>query len=382
MAARRRQSQFVTRAAQQALVRFGPELDVLKELQREARDTYSSTVGAARAAAEITQRAVDEARPGLRQVYDRAGLDQARVASSFLSPDLAKLGPIADAIKAAAATEASGAARRLSEAQASALADLDDRRVRAAEGAMWAQTSAKDRLVSDLAKVLERQAGLSREAGAFQASTVADLEAEAAKQAHDAEQAALDRANSRGNALIGQGLDPDTGRRLPSSRGGKRLAAGGRDALSRDKHLEWSSAVQQIVQQAQRYKPLIAQGKIDRQGIVRKLATGRPQQKVWVDAKGNPVAKGTPGATEQTLPGMPARPADIRMTAALDVALDGHLSRNTQKELQRKGFILSELGLPTYGEWLKAQGGPRKAAARGITQALTQAIVGMPRVRG
>jgi hypothetical protein len=63
-------------------------------------------VRAATGTARRSQQAVDAARPHVAQIYDRAGLDQARVANTLIGHDLAGLSNVADSIKAGAALEA------------------------------------------------------------------------------------------------------------------------------------------------------------------------------------------------------------------------------------------------------------------------------------
>jgi hypothetical protein len=100
------------------------------------------------------------------------------------------------------------------------------------------------------------------------------------------------------------------------------------------------------VSAASRYK-----GKMPRAKIVEKLKAGRPQQRIDTDPD-----TGEKLRNPVSLPAIPQYKADLRMTAALDVALDGHLSRATQKRLHRAGFSLQQLGLPTYGEWKRGRG--------------------------
>jgi hypothetical protein len=102
---------------------------------------------------------------------------------------------------------------------------------------------------------------------------------------------------------------------------------------------------------------------MSRAEIVQKLTKGRPQQTVLVDKAGNPLGEGlTPqekkqkGARKVTLEKIPAFEPNLKMTAALDVALDGHLSKVTQKKMHAAGLSLKQLGLPTYGQWKRQRG--------------------------
>jgi hypothetical protein len=104
---------------------------------------------------------------------------------------------------------------------------------------------------------------------------------------------------------------------------------------------------------------------LSRAQIVDKLSAGRPAQTVLVATKnsgaikaGDPLPEGlTPqekkavGAPSRRCPRSSRTPADLRMSAALDVALFGHLTPATERRLRRAGFSLRRLGLPTYGQY-------------------------------
>jgi hypothetical protein len=284
-------------------------------------------------------------------------------------------------------------ANRLSESRTNALSSLDDRRVRAAEGAQFAAGAAHDKLVDDLTKILQRKQDLAGERGAFKAATMGQLEEAARKRATDIkiasghDTAAANRADAtitqqERNSKRSAGIDPDTGKPIPggkldpkAQKKGKRVTASGAPAVSADAHLAFQNKVQEIASYVDRYK-----GKVSRKEIVAKLQKGRPQQTVYADPKtGNPVAKNTPGAVAVPLTKIPQYQPDLAMSAALDVALDGHLSRPTQQKLQQH-YILSELGLPTYQEWRKRGGSPQGQqvahAVQSVQQVLAQALGG------
>jgi hypothetical protein len=86
--------------------------------------------------------------------------------------------------------------------------------------------------------------------------------------------------------------------------------------------------------------------------VIVKQGTG--QFAKWVNPQTGKEVKNAV-AVPYHLPARSATKADIKLTAALDVAIDGHLSRATQKALQRAGFKVHDLNLPTYGQWKKRQ---------------------------
>lgn len=353
-----KKSRFLTQAALEALVKFGPQEDALKEAAQTARDTYGTTVQQAHAGTLAIQQAIDAARPRAAQIYDQAGLRQAALNNTLLGHDLAGLGSVADSIKAGAATEALGAATNLNQARTDTLADLGNRRVLAAQGGVAAQRQALDSLTSDLAKVLQAKQDLSGQKGAFKAATIGDLEEAARQRATQIKVATGHNSQSERNSLRSAGIDPDTGKPIPNGKldpkadpaKKRRVTATGALAVSPDKHLDFTNRVQEIASYVAKYK-----GKLSRPEIVAKLKTGRSAQTVSVDPKTHaPVADNTPGAIKVHLSSIPQYQPDLAMTAALDIALDGHLSRPTQKALQNH-YIVGELNLPTYQQWRRRQ---------------------------
>lgn len=363
----------------QALVRYGPEQSGLRALERQAKSTYTTTTRTARGAAQTIIGEVDRARPEVKRNYDKAGLDAARAAHAISEPVLAGLGESANTLKAAAALERSGLQGRLAEGRATALTDLSQRRVQARQGAQFAVSNARSDLVSTLRDVFERQQDLRRERGAFTVATAGQL-AEAARDR--AQQLAINNADNRSaerrarqqarqqerNSLRTSGIDPNTGKPIkggvldPKSpryknKGGGSGSGGGPKRATTEKHLEWQTDIESITSYARRYKDM------PRSQIVQKLSKGRPQQQVLVDRNGHPLGEGlTPqekkaaGARKVTLEKIPAFEPNLKMTAALDIALDGHLSRATQKKIHAAGLSLRQMGLPTYGQWKRSRG--------------------------
>ncbi|HEY4096154.1 MAG TPA: hypothetical protein VGM33_11605 [Baekduia sp.] len=355
MASKSKSKRFVSDAALQALVKFGPQLDVLKQAQRQATSQYSSQVAQADAGRIGVQQSVDAAVPQVARIYDDAGLDAARTSNTLIGHDLAGLSGVADSIKAGAAAEAAAMGGRLGVAKASALTDLADRRVAAASGAVTAKRQAQSSLVDNLAKILQSQQDLTGQKGTFEASALNDLIADDADRTQKTALNSADNSQSERNSLRSAGIDPDTGAPIP---GGKLDPAAKKPKpkyASTDKHIEYASDIHQIASIATKYK-----GKASREQIVERLQLGRPQETLYVNENGDKVPeanKKDKGVQKVTRPSIPAFPADIRMAAALDVALDGHLSRKTQKELQRQHFKVKDLNLPTYGQW-RAQNPP------------------------
>jgi hypothetical protein len=178
----RKRNRFVNQAALEALVRFGPELSGLKELQREAIMEYATGVKQAHGAARGTVGMIDQARPSVRKIYDDAGVSASQHAS-MLTGDVAALPGVANSIKAGAQLEATHSLAALRDAKSAALTDLQSRRVAAKEGEAFAVNRAHTELVDSLAKVLGRKQDLRREQGAFTALTAKELRQSAQERA-------------------------------------------------------------------------------------------------------------------------------------------------------------------------------------------------------
>jgi hypothetical protein len=154
---------------------------------------------------------------------------------------------------------------------------------------------------------------------------------------------------------LSAGIDPRTGKPIPGGKldprrpGGQQLTATGAKPVTQQQHQQFSRTVQQIAAQAKKYA-----GSMSRQQIADKLEKGRPAIKI---KKGDPLPGGGTAPADITLPAIKAVPRDITMTAALDIALDGHLSRATQRRLQ-KTYVVKDLDLTTYGEWKRKGGNP------------------------
>jgi hypothetical protein len=378
VARRRRPSRWASEAALQALIRYGPEESGLRALKQEARGEYRSTVRGARGAARGIVGEVKAVTPQTRAAYDAAGLAAARTAHSVVDPALKGLPQ--SSLSAAVKIEQGDYQRNLQESKAAELADLGSRRVSAREGAAFAVTNAASERNAALAKIGARFQDLRREKGAFAASTMATLEDDARqrKQQLDIALAGLAQSDlnsrrtarnarrtarqSERNSIRSSGIDPNTGKIIPNGPLDPKAKAKAKGGPTGEQYLNWQTSIEDIASAAKRLRnakdehgrPL----NLSRAQIVDKLSQGRPAQKVLVDRHGRPLPQGlTPaekkaaGATVQSLPAIKQYPADLRMSAALDIALFGHLTPATQRRLHRAGFNLKRLGLRTYGQY-------------------------------
>jgi hypothetical protein len=369
--ARKKNHPFISQAAQLALIRYGPEISALTQLQTQAGQNLQQSVNQAAATSAGIQQAARQARPEIRQVYNRAGLNQARNADTLVNHDLAALGPVADSIRAAAGLEQTQGLRHLREAKAAALNDLAERRVQAAQGRQYQVQNALQTYGQASGQVQQRRVALGRELGAFQAATVSDARSAhaqaraqaraqvqqqrfAIRQANMQQRAAFERlglqlSQQERSSMRTAGLDPNTGLPIP---GGKldpnspmyksRSGQGkpNRNQATRAAHNDFADGVGDILSVAQQFKARgFSRDKV--RGVLRQGAPARSQ----VDQNG----------VRTSSPAIAPVPADLRMQVALDVAYDGHLWRGTEQLLRRRGFNPKALGFPTYEAFQRRQ---------------------------
>jgi len=348
MAASRRSRQprnrFITQAGLEALLRFGPELSGLKELQRAAETNYRTRVGQARATARGTIDAVNRARPEVKKVYDRAGLEQARTASTLVGKDLAALGPVADSIKAGAALEQTVGLRHLQESRAAALTDLSTRRVQARQGQGFAVTNARRELVSELARIFERKQDLARERGAFTALTARQLRQAARERADRLAIAQGGWSQSERNSLRSAGIDPDTGRPIPGGRLDPRTDRRPRPRASLERHEMGVDAVGKAIATLRSLDP--ARDRDNRRDLGDLLKTGQDAVPL-LDEQGKPRVKNGRALKTPKVPSIP----QPWVRVALELYYDGRISESTRRWLRRNGYSVRQLGFTTQAQW-------------------------------
>jgi hypothetical protein len=351
--ASRRRQRWASDAAMQALVRYGPEQSGLKALERQAKSTYQTAVKTSRGSAQTIIGEVDRARPEVKHNYDKAGLDAARAAHAISDPVIRDLGPAAGTLKAAAMLERSGLQGRLAEGRATALTDLSQRRVQAVQGAQFAQSSARDTLVSELQKVFERSQDLRRESGAFQAATVGQLRDAAADRAaqfriesmgnKSAERRARQQSRQQErNSKRTAGIDPDTGKPI---KGGvldpKSPRYKNKGGKTTNGNTPWSETEQRKAQDAIE-KALV---------YVKQGDPGKGDKAARRAAIGRTLVQGVPGSTDpltgKVTGGVPALP-QAYVAAALDLHFDKALGRKTVKRLHSRGVKIKPLGYATH----------------------------------
>ena len=348
----RRRGRWARQAALESLLRFGPEISGLTELQRAAESQFSDSVQGARASARGTVAAVRAARPEVRQVYSRAGERVGNI-NAVLGDSMASAPA---SLQAAMAQEQAGFGRRLEESRADALTGLTERAVGAREGKGAAIRAARDEFAGTLQQVLRRRMDLAREQGTFAALRTGELRQAAQERA---DQFAIENMRLSGQerrSLRSSGVDPDTGRPIPGGRldpdANRKPGDQGRDKNGK----KWlPPASQQRV--SDRISAAIGAARtLKQEGRSRReagqtLLTGRPSIDLGEGLKTVSIK-----STDQLL----AR-------AALDMTYQGYMSPATERLLRKRGVRVRNLGLKTYAQYKREQAGLNAPGTTGLT---------------
>lgn len=190
----------VRQAELETFLRTSPEQSALRLLMSDARDNLISGTKADRGAAGIVSRSARAARPTVEKDYGGA-ITQATAQQQAVEGTLRALGPAAAPFLAAIAREGGGTVQRLTESRASSLGELTGRESDAAAGLASAIRTRRAQYEGDVKKVRTRQLDVAREAGAFKAATLGDLEKA------DEDRAARDKISRRSARTTRRGQD-------------------------------------------------------------------------------------------------------------------------------------------------------------------------------
>lgn len=335
---------YATAAAEQATINYGPQETVLAQLLRDAEDRRDAALAQTKAGRQYTVGAVNAAIPQVQGAYQTAG--------QAVTPGFVNGGGV----------EASALNARMGEAQAQAQSQLAARRVGAVQGEQAGRAQALTGFATDEGKILSSAQDLAREKGAFTAKTIADL-----RSSDAAAQAAADKTNAQliqqeRDAWIGAGVDPNTGAPIPGGKldpkakgnGGAGWASNSVQSKAadtigaarneiktlKDTGASRAEAAQLLLQGAPATnQPIFKTVQVkDRTGRV----TGTKQVRV-LNPDGTPKTK--------SIPALPKVDSQLLLSAALDMEYLGHLSRQTQDLLHKRGIKLQPLGQVTAGQY-------------------------------
>jgi hypothetical protein len=313
---------FIDEAAAASLVRYGPELSVLKQLMSEAGTSYRQKVHSAAAGASAIEASAARGLEQLKGIYP----------------------------------EAIGGIPGLSRVQA--LNDMAGRGVAAQESAAGARRTALQELAADRAKISGRRSDIAQEIGAFTTSEANKLSTQSADRALRVRLNTASNTQSERNSLRSAGIDPDTGNPIPhgkldpKAKKGKvqtqaahaKLSAGISDARDVALRLARTFAPKKGSQTRNYVDSLLRNG-VDEPATrtpvyeTVKTATGTKRQ-AKLNADGTPVYKVAPAVKVPQI-------SAAERGAALDLIFDGHISDKHRRALNAAGFSVDTLGLPT-----------------------------------
>lgn len=356
-------------AQTQTDIRYGAQRDALAQILGGLDRNFTRQSEAQRTAGMTLTGALRGQKDRLGQAYTDAGLTPTLLAQIGNSPT----------------------GQRLAGDYARSLAAADQQMQSAMAGQQFLQQRLADDYRDDVGQVQQQAQSLAREQGLFQEQRLSDLiganraarsqvRAASREQAHADQQKVLDRDLSRGNALIGAGLNPETGEPLPARSGSSRRTSGPGTA-SRDKQNAAGSQFDRALANA----TSMVRGKDRtpelRQRVASELAAGSPAsggQAVYdeveeLDAAGRPTGrtKRVPRLNDDgTKVVTPKRPAIAPVeqsiaSAASEQAMFGYVTTATVRKLQKLGYSVNQIpGLTTEHRYRRSRPQPRRPVSR------------------
>lgn len=343
---------FLTQALSEGDLRYGAQEAGFKSLYSQATHDYGQQSQAQNAATRSLLGALAAAPADLNRVYSEAGLSPSVLAGISNSPTGQRLAGELARSQAGIQTQATGA-------QA---------------GGIYQQQHLFDQYRQDVGKINDAASAEHHERGVFTDSLLQQLigddkAAKAAARQHTADQQftadqnALNRESSQTNALVGAGIDPNTGAVLPGH--GPKPKAKPRASLTAQSNAEtnFTNAVK-LGNRLITGLPLNQQTRQQAEDILlngRPATKGQPVFETVTETVGGVKKKhqqrvlnkdGTPKMTGGT-PAIPGIKDAAIVQAALDMVFNGHLSSGRVKELHDLGYRVR--GLPGVKTWRDAQ---------------------------
>jgi hypothetical protein len=375
MARHRRQSRWMTQAALQALVRFGPEESGLKAARRDAESAYKTTVRQADATSAGIQYAIGKVRPKVPRNYDAAGLQAARAA--HVADGLSAPG-VPDSMKAAIAAERAGFT---SETGRVARAGADGARGPPGAGGGGRgvrEDERAERARVDVDEAVQRHQDLAGERGAFTVATAQQLKQAAqdradtlANQQAGRHQQNLSRGQSERNSLRSAGIDPDTGKPIPNGKLDPKAKTGpGAKPKTQDEINRIGAASDEIDRLRGEIKNFPGAKPSEIRALLLAGDKGSAGTPLHDPATGKPLYNkdGTP-KTGKPRPALTPAKSRLLLDIALDLQTKHYVSKENHQKLVRRGLRLRDLGLPSEGGYKQRQVAARKRRARARNKA-------------
>jgi hypothetical protein len=366
-------------------LRFGPQQDALATLLRQAIADRDQGIAVQKSTGTGLVNLATRAAPAVAGI-EAAGAARLAAPYAGLQQDMGALGANADPIKAAVGRDfALVSANQTADATAAAV-ELKQRQVDALSGRQAGIGAVQAQYATDKGKIGDQLNSLTGQVGAFGASRLAELLGADTKRHQDVldqqrQQSFQAGQNQASRDVTTRGQDIASADRAKSR--GRRSGTGAK-LQSADKH---DSAREKLAVGLRTLAELDADRNA-RHATAPGLVAGAPAvsgQPVFRQVKDPNTGKVTQqrvlkDGVQETTGDLPSVPALGQWaTVAADVYYDGHLSRANQVKLQRAGYSIKDLGLPTYAQW-KKQGGRRPRSVSSSTSAAAgQAAAGAVR---
>jgi hypothetical protein len=359
----RSQRRFTRQARDEAFLRFNPERSSLRGALQDAAETLEQEVGTARGTALGVKQAARESVPQFKSVYGQAQTDVGQGEKDLLAATGGS--PIAPA----AARDAVGAQRRLSESLAGALSEATNRQTEAQSGASFAINQAQSRYGRNVERVQTRLGDLSAEEGRYVSGRLGELlgaqterrfkATQADKKLRaDARQKRADRAvTRRGQTLTHEDRQAAAAAKKAADAAKKKgtTLPGGVKPRTAGDQTTFRDSVAKALRTVRPYVKTLTRDK------ARGLFLNGAQAQTIVDDKklANLVAQNNSKPRDQrqsitdlrrrattTLPAVPAIP-ETQLRVVFDMLYDGHLSRETVAKLHAAGITVKPMGMTT-----------------------------------
>lgn len=308
---RARRDPLLAQALLESATKYGPQGNALRSLLQGLAGSYTRTRRTNASTAAGIAAATRQARPDVAGAFDQAlrSSTAQRAALGVGAPD----------------PQAAAFERRMSEQRAQALGDLSDRELRAVEGRVFANQTARDEYLGGKSKILSQLQDLDAQQGANTASRYGQLRDAQLQRGLTRRAQNETRRSNRVNEDIAQ-QRADT-----SERSAERAARQTAKPKLKPASLAAHAKARDLIEEA------VAQVRDLRQD------TPRRSEIIALLVKGIPATKAPDGTP---VPAIPKLPPDF-VRAATNLVFDKSLSRGDVERLHNRRLKIRALGYPT-----------------------------------
>lgn len=335
-------SRFASQAQVNALLRYSPQREALKQLTMEAGEQARGSVQAAESAGRLTSAAVQKAVPVVQGIFGRAQETQTG-AQSGLAAQLAALGSAANGYKAAVATEAAAGQGKLARERAATESDLQTQQVAASEAPQFAQTLASQQLLKSLGKIYASEKSLGGQEAASSLSETEKLQAAAEGRATtERGQNITAKSDTEGHQISREGLSQKAAEHAETLAAKAAGKGGLPNLLPQTELTKAASTIREVEHEA---RGLRSKG-LPANQIYEELTSAHPAYNApKLDESGKPLKNAKGETTYEKLPALKPHDALLTQAALESVFHSGGVSKGTLQKLHAAGYSVKALGL-------------------------------------